>query len=188
MLRKMPLQLLLALLFLFSKAAESQSVHVDSTPGVNFAGYKKYSWRVHPVFEKKPALAETYSVGIELVKNATNQNLMARGFQPTQQAPDFFITFLLTGNMKQDVDVVYEAGAYSWGGWYGWPSMYYPTWSRTVVSNYLEGVLVLDIVDAKNNQLVWRAYCRDDVREWKDRDKNVQKVVNKALKKFPPKS
>jgi hypothetical protein len=149
---------------------------------------KKYSWRVHPVFEKKPELAETYSVGIELVKNAANQNLMARGYQPTQQPPDFFITFLLTGKMKQDVDVEIDSGMYGWGGWYGWSSMYYPTWTRTVVSNYVEGVLVLDIVDAESNQLVWRAYCRDDVREWKDRDKNVQKVINKALKRFPPKS
>jgi len=174
-------------LLAFSAAAQGATVEVDSTPGVNFANYKTYSWRVHPVFEKRPALAEEYSVGIELVKNAANQILMARGFQPSQHDADFYVTFMLTGKMKQDVDVEIDSGMYGWGGWYSWPSMYYPTWTKTVVTNYVEGVLVLDIVDAKANQLVWRAYCKDDVREWKNRDKNVQKVVSKALKQFPPK-
>lgn len=175
------------LLLVSFSVADAQKVNIESTPGFNFTNLKRYGWKVHPVFEKKPALAEKYSVGIDLVKNATNQNLMARGYQPTQQSPDFFITFLLTGEMKQDVDVEYVSGAYGWGGWYQWNSVYYPAWERTVVSNYVEGVLVLDIVDAKSNQLVWRAYCRGDVRDWKNRDKDVQKAVNKALKRFPPK-
>jgi hypothetical protein len=176
----------IGLLLLFSHGAGAESIHIDSTPGFNFTGYKKYSWRVHPVFEKRPELAEEYSVGIELVRNAANQNLMARGFQPAQETPDFFITFLLTGKARQDIDVEFVSGAYGWGGWYGWSSVYYPTWSKTVVSNYVEGVLILDIVDARSNQLVWRASCRDDVRDWKERHKNVQKIINKALKRFPP--
>jgi hypothetical protein len=184
-----PLQLSIGLLVLFSRGATAASVHVESTPGFNFASFKTYGWKVHPVFEKKPELAEKYSIGIGLVMNATNQNLMPRGFQSTRESPDFFITFLLTTDQKQDVTVEFESGGmYGWGGWYGWSSMYYPTWTKTVTSNYVEGTLVLDIVDAKTKQLVWRAYCRDDVKEWKNRDKNVQNTVNKALKRFPPKN
>jgi hypothetical protein len=55
------------------------------------------------------------------------------------------------------------------------------------VSNYVEGTLILDFVDAKTNMLAWRAASRDDVRDWKERHKNVQKMVDKALKRFPPK-
>jgi hypothetical protein len=113
---------------------------------------------------------------------------MPRGFQSTQESPDFYITFFLTGQVRQDIDVVYSGGAYGWGGWYGWPAAYYPYWTETVVTNYVEGTLVLDIVDSKTQQLVWRAYCRDDIREWKNRDKNVTKIVGKALKRFPPKN
>ena len=172
---------------LLSPSAMADSVRVDSTPGIDFRSYKRYTWRDHPVFEKRPELAEKYSVGIELVKNAGNQNLMGRGFQSTRDAPDFYITFFLTGQARQDVDVVFSDGYYGWGGWYGWSSMYYPVWTQTVVTNYVEGTLVLDIVDAKTNQLAWRAYCRGDIREWKNRDKDVTKIVNKALKRFPPK-
>ena len=176
------------LILLFAHSVSGEMVRVESTPGFDFSNYKRYSWRLHPVFEKRPDLAEKYSVGIELVKNAANQNLIGRRFQSTLEEPDFLITFLLTGDVKKDVDVIEVGGGYGWGGWYGWGPTYYPGWSTTIVSNYVEGVLVLDIVDAKTKQLVWRAYCRDDVREWKNRDKNVKKVVDKALKKFPPKS
>lgn len=179
---------LLVCLLLSLAPARGDSVHVQSTPGVPFSSLKQYTWRTHPIYEKKPQLAEEYSVGIELVKNAVNQNLMGRGYQSTRLSPDFYITFVLTGQAKQDIDVEYVDGFYGWGGWYGWPSMYYPTWTQTVVTNYIEGTLVLDFVDSKSNQLIWRAYCKGDVKDWKNRHKDVEKAVNKALKKFPPKS
>src|SRR5262245_2721623 len=105
---------------LFSPVANAARVRIESTPGIDFAKYKTYTWRDHPVFQKQPQLAELYSVGIQLVKNAGNQNLMGRGFESTRDNPDFFITFFFSGQQKQDVDVVYDSGAYGWGGWYGW--------------------------------------------------------------------
>jgi len=176
------------LLLVTAQVALAQKIDVESTPGVDFSKFKKYGWRTHPIFEKKPELAEKYSVGIELIKNSANQFLMSRGFQSTRDNPDFYITFFLTGEAKKDVEVIAVSGAYGWGGWYGWPSMYYPAWSTTVVSNYIEGMMVMDIVDAKTSQLIWRAYCRDSIKEWKDRDKVAKKVVEKALKRFPPKN
>jgi uncharacterized protein DUF4136 len=172
---------------LLSLPVFAATVRVESTPGYDFTKFKRYSWRTHPVFEKRPELSEQYSVGIQLVKNAANDHLIGRGFQSTQEPSDFYITFFLTGAARQDVDVVYLDNAYGWGGWYGWSSMYYPSWTQTVTTNYVQGTLVLDIVDVKTNQLVWRAYCRDDIKEWKNRDQNVKKTVVKALKRFPPK-
>ena len=84
-----------------ANAARAESVHVDFTPGFDFAGLKRYSWRIHPVFANKPELAEQYQAGIELVKNTVNQNLMSRGFQSTDQTPEFYVTFLLTGRAKR---------------------------------------------------------------------------------------
>lgn len=165
----------------------AQKVRIDSTPKFDFTNYKRYAWRTHPVFEKKPELLTTYEVGIELVKSAVNKNLIGRGFQPTQQTPDFFITFMLSGEQRQDVDVIYVDGMYGWGGWYGFDPFYYPSWTETVVTNYVQGTLVLDFVDAKTNKLVWRAYCWDEIKDWKNRHENVDNAIKKALKKFPPK-
>ena len=140
--RSMGPSLVLAIVgILLSQPILAATVRVESTPAFDFTRYKRYSWRTHPVFEKRPELSERYSVGIQLVKNAVNEHLMGRGYQSTQGPADFYITFFLTGEARQDVDVVYRGDAYGWGGWYGWSSMYYPSWTETVTTNYVEGRL-----------------------------------------------
>jgi hypothetical protein len=42
-------------------------------------------------------------------------------------------------------------------------------------------------VDVKSKQLAWRAYCKGVIRDPSKRDKIINKAVEKALKKFPPK-
>ena len=180
-------RLCLVLFLLAASVAFAQKVRVESTPGIDFTKYKRYTYRTHPVFEKKPALAERYSTGIQLVKMAVSRNLLKRGFEPTDHEPDFLITFVLMGEQAQDVDVVFADGMYGWGGWYGWPSYYYPSWTETIVSNYINGALMLDFVDAKTDQLIWRAYCTGEINDWSNRDKVVDKAVDKALKRYPPK-
>ncbi len=46
----------------------------------------------------------------------------------------------------------------------------------------------MDIVDAKTSKLLWRAYCGDEVKDWNNRHKIVEKAVRKALDRYPPKS
>ena len=60
---------------------------------------------------------------------------------------------------------------------------------RFLLERYLrKGMLVMDVVDAKTSKLLWRAYCGDEVKDWKNRHKIVEKVVRKALGRYPPKS
>ena len=56
-----------------------------------------------------------------------------------------------------------------------------------MVENYLEGILLLDIVDAKTNKLLWRAACKVKIEDMSERHKNIEDTVKKALKSFPPK-
>src|SRR5690242_6252832 len=119
-------------------------VRVDAAPDLNTAQYSKYSWRSHPVFEKHPELLDVYATGIELVKNSVNRNLMKRGYESAEDRPDFYVTFFLTSENRQDVEVVYNSGAYGWtDGWYSWGSNWWGGWSSTVVSHYIRGMLVL---------------------------------------------
>lgn len=111
----------------FPLSVLAATVRVESTPGHDFTKFKRYSWRTHPVFEKRPELAEQYSVGIQLVKNAANEHLIGRGFQSTQGPSDFYITFFLTGAARQDVDVIYLDNAYGWvAGMAGVPCITHP--------------------------------------------------------------
>jgi hypothetical protein len=160
-----------------------QTVEVDFDRSIDSSAYRRYSWKVHPLLERDPELLQ--SVGAELVRMAVNKELMGRGFEPTEdEFADFHVTFF--GARKQGQEVT-GAVTVSSGGWYGTGSYYQSGWTKVMVSNYTEGTLVLDVVDAKSKQLAWRAYCKGVIRDPSKRDKIIDKAVEKALKKFPPK-
>ena len=53
------------------------------------------------------------------------------------------------------------------------------------VSEYPEGTLVIDLVDARSQKLVWRAYCVAEGTGMSDAA-FIQKAVSKAFERFPP--
>ena len=168
---------------LLAGSAPGQTVEVDFDRSIDSSAYRRYSWKVHPLLEQDPELLQ--SVGAELVRMSVNEQLMRRGFEPTEdEFADFHVTFF--GARKRGQEVT-GAMTVSSGGWYGTGTYYQSGWTKVMVSDYTEGTLVLDVVDAKTKQLVWRAYCKGVIRDPSKRDKVISKAVEKALKKFPPK-
>lgn len=172
--------LALAALSICAPGASAQKVKVDFDQDFDFSTLKTYAWKRHPAMEGDPELRR--SVGAELVRMAVSRELLDGGFLPEDVgAPDFYVTGFGTRGRGSEI-----VGAI--GGWYGSSNPYWATgWQSVMVRNYVEGTLVLDIVDAKTAQLVWRAYCKGAVRNPSKRDKIVNKALKKAFKKFPPK-
>jgi Domain of unknown function (DUF4136) len=169
-----------ALLLIGAVSVVAQSVKTDYDKAIDFSKFKHYEWRDSAEFEKQPELKTRYAVGIDLVLSEVNKGLMKKGYVPVNFDPDFYVTFFLGTKGMTDVSTL------DWG-WYGWGPYWYPTWTTVMVNHYTEGTLVLDIVDAKTKRLAWRAFCKDDIRDPKQRHENVERTVKKALKKFPPK-
>ena len=164
--------------------ALGQKVRVNSEPGADFSHIKTYQWRTHPVFEKNPQLKDTYAVAGQLIMSEGNRQLMKKGLQPVDLSPDVFITYLVHATAGESTRVV-DAGPW-WGGGYGW---YAPAtwWTTTETDSYLDGVMLLDIIDAHTSKPIWQAFCGDKIRDMSERDKNITSAVKKALDKFPPK-
>ena len=157
----------------------AQKVRVDYDHGYDFSKFKSYAWKRHPAMEQDPELRE--SVGAELVRMAVNEGLMAKGFEPTEsEFADFYVTGFGTRVRGSEI-----TGAI--GGWYNTSPYYMQSWGTVMVRNYVEGTLVIDIVDAKTKKLAWRAYCQGAVRNMSKRHKVINKAIQKAFKKFPPK-
>ena len=70
-------------------------------------------------------------------------------------------------------------------GWYGWYAP--PVWTVTRTEQYLDGTLLMDMVDPSDTQLIWRASATDSIKDFRNRDKNVDASVKKIFNKFPPK-
>jgi len=173
------------LCMMLAHSGNAQKVKIDFDRDYDFSKVHRYQWRTHPIFEKHPELADQYSTAIQLVMNATNQQLMKKGYQPAGSAPDVFLTFFVTGRgvTKTYTDMIGPAGVYGWYGWYA-P----PVWTVTRTEQYVEGTLLMDLIDPKDARLIWRASATDSIQDFQNRDKNVDSAVKKIFSKFPPKA
>ena len=168
--------LLLAGLLLAPMVLLAQKTSFDYDKTANFTALKTY------------ALQDGKKVGDPLIDNritaAIEAELAAKGLTPAASAPDVFVTYHVAFDKKQDITTYSTGGAgyYRWGG--GWGT------TDVRVNEILVGTLVVDIADAKKNELIWRGMgVREvDVQAKADkRDKNINSAVKKILKDFPPK-
>jgi hypothetical protein len=161
--------------------ALAQKVSVEYDHDADFSRFHHYQWRTHPVFEKNPELLNVYSTGIQLVLDAGNTELMKKGFQPDEGSADVYVTFYLLAKGGADVKTI-EQPAWGTYGWYG-----APVWTSTEIERYIQGALIIDIIDARTSKVVWRAYCAEKVKDMTKRHKAIGASVRKAFDRFPPK-
>jgi hypothetical protein len=80
-------------------------------------------------------------------------------------------------------------GGYGPYGW-GWGAGMGTATTSTQVRNILVGTLVIDIADAKKNQVAWRGMGVKEVNTQaspEKRDKSINNAVKKIFKNYPPK-
>lgn len=160
-------------------APAGPKVAVNYDRDFNFATLKSYQWRTHPVMEQNPELAQRAIAG-EIVMSEGNEILMGRGYTPDDVEPDFYLAFFVKGNKAEEATVYTKS-------WYYGPTPYWAGATETIYRQFVEGTLVIDVVDAKSKRLVWRAHCQAKIDDWKDRHKDIAKAVKTAFKDFPPK-
>jgi hypothetical protein len=71
---------------------------------------------------------------------------------------------------------------YGWG-WWGFAG------TETYVDQYEQGTLILDVIDAGSNKLIWRGSAAARVVDDKtpeERTRRVNEAVEKILERFPP--
>lgn len=171
---------ILAALVLMLIGCSSVTVNTDYDPSVDFGKYKTFK-----MYEGKTvpgdALARNPLVK-KRVELSIAKELEAKGFTKVEAGdPDFMV--VAHGGVKEKTQVT------DWGG-YGW---YNPWWGpyggRVDVSRYEEGTLVIDIVDFKDKEMVWRG-LGTAVLEGQSNPEKVQKKVDQyvtqILAKFPP--
>ena len=70
-----------------------------------------------------------------------------------------------------------------WGWYGGWGGM---STSTVNVNSHNQGTLIVDLVDASNNQLVWRGIAEKSVNDAQATREQLQPIVQKLLADFPP--
>lgn len=164
---------LLASLALLAGCATGPQIYTNSDPAGDFAGYRTYNF-AEPLGTDR---AEYSSLLSQHLRTAVSRELAARGYQRSDN-PDLLVNFYTESTEK--VQSTTTAGP-ALGGYYGWRTGYYGVWGgyETRVTQYTEGTLVIDIVDASRSQLVWEGVAVDRIRE--ENRRNPQAAVEQAV-------
>lgn len=117
-------------------------------------------------------------------KEAVSKALVQRGWQPAEEgSADALVVIHGATQTKKSLNTFYSGGGYAGYGWGGWGG----GTATTTESEYRVGTLVVDIFDAKDKKLVYRAVGQDEISEKPEKnEKKLQKGVEKMFKKFPP--
>ena len=176
----------LVLIGLIALAAGCTTIKVasDFDPEADFS--KLHSYAIHAA----PADAVTdprvdNSLLDERIRAALDTELSAKGFQKLRGgSPDFLVSFHVGVQSKLDVTTLNRSYPY-YGGYYGaWGG-----YSETMVREYEQGTLIIDVIDPSTGNLIWRGSAQSEVKDLKTpeaRTKRINVVVERVLKNFPP--
>ena len=167
--------LLLAALLLAGCSSIRTNVDYDRT--ADFSTYRTFAF--------KDVGTPESPISLRRVEAAIEKTLASRGLAKADGKPDVWVV-LHTRMRNQTRVTTWDAG---WGWGWRWRG---PFWNAGHV--YVEqipiGTLMVDLVDTKAKELVWRGTASRvvDLDETpKSREEEVQKAIEKLFDGFPPK-
>jgi hypothetical protein len=170
------------------------SVTSDYDPSASFADLKTFSWLPEPDERTQESRIPKDSFVHQRICTAVEKELTSKGFQQqTSGVPDFQVGYHVTLDKQTNVAVLNNHYGYSpgwaWRYGYAYRPYGYVGAPETYVYQYDEGTLILDIVDPKTNQLIWRGSATDEVNlsaTAEMKQKQINEAVTRLLEKFPP--
>jgi hypothetical protein len=115
------------------------------------------------------------------VRDAIRTDLRGHGVvEATDGRPDFFVAFYVGLQERYDINSVgYGLPVFGHSGrWWGWPRGY-DAWAVP----YTESTVIVDVIDAHTNQLVWRGYDMITLNMGEP-EKTLTKAVDNVLSRF----
>jgi hypothetical protein len=170
--------ILLLLLIVGCSVASAQKIQVGADPGVDVSKFKTYAW------EGKNISANPF-VGQAII-SAVDRELAKKGLTKVESNPELTVVAVAA----TDTDL----------------TMNYPSWTPglnsiatgvvvgTTAWPVTKGTLVIDLVEPKTKNSVWRGQATDTlkqgpsgnaVKDAKSVQKTIDKAVEKMFKKFP---
>lgn len=155
----------------------AQTVKADYHQGTDFSRYKTFA------FTKGTPAPTPFAQ--ERIETAIASQLTLRGMTPAQGTADVQVFTHTQVSKQQRVDVTtFGYGGYpGWGGWGGG----YGT-SSVNVTEIPIGTVMVDLVDAKTNEMVWRGVASDTLLTNptpEKSEKRINKGVTKLFTKYP---
>lgn len=183
--RKMLLATPLLLVLGALVACSTLQVNSDYDRAVDFSGYTTFDFLPAPEI-KSPLVYERIVTAVEA-------ELIGKGLRRETGSPTLLVA--LHGRLSTQTQLDTTSYGYGWGGRWGG---YYGRWgyggvgtSTTTVREIPVGMLIVDLVDAREKKLVWQATATDtlDPKSSPDqKDRRIKDVMKEIFAGFPPAS
>jgi hypothetical protein len=177
--------IVLSALALSSCASSGVATSVDST--INFAAYRTFAWLPDSTWQETK-----YDNAIlqRRVEQEVVQLLKIKGYTLDTLQADFLVHHHVTVEDRKRVvqapSYLYSPNRYFANRGY-FLSMYEPM----MVSNrfrevqYREGILIVDVVDRKQQRLVWRGWSEQPIESMTEFERSVESRVKEIVAQFP---
>jgi hypothetical protein len=160
------LRIFLLAALLISPAAIA-GIHVDHHEEARFDEFATYQW-IDGTPARRPEVEQA-------IRQAVERELAARGLEPVDRDPDLLVATHASPEGTAGLDP--EAFVYGGAPWSGWTD-----------HGPLKGALLVDLVDARQEILVWRGLSTSSVpSSTKKAEKKVVGLIRKMLRHYPPK-
>jgi hypothetical protein len=151
-------------------AAFAQDVNVEFDQSVDFSQLHTFAVQPGVMRSRDPNLNN--ALVEKRIHTAIVDELTARQLKEVTEAPDVLVYFSLGSKERTEVHSIPSSPGFS---------------AHTSRSRVTDGTLVLDLRRPDKKELLWRAVCVETDDDVGKVEKHLDKSVEKAFKKYPPK-
>ena len=152
-------------------ATMNVSSHLERN--VTFSDYVTYNWGPPDNLPVGDPRLDNNPFFRDHVMGAVEKQLLAKGYeQAVTGQPDLLIHYHASVNQRLDVYQVDSQYGYCYGN------------CNPQVVDFEEGTLMVDIVDAKTNKVVWRGWAQDTMNGIIDNQQRLEKQVDEGVTKM----
>ena len=184
----------LAVMWTAAGCAPSPKIGYDFDRSTDFSAYHTYAWLSGDQEKTGDRRADSSAVDMR-IRIAVGTQLRLKGYQTLPEGtPDFYVAYHvgLKDSSPSISTQYYSDGmaghAFSHSAETRSASASAPSLNET--PSYLTGSLLIDVIDAASQKLVWRGTAAGEVDPGltsQQRDERTKAIVHKILSHFPPK-
>ncbi len=175
-----------ALMLVAVTAAFAMSVKSDYEKSFDFSRLRTFAFKTDRASNDP---LSTNTIEAERIQNALSAQLSANGFSPAPDNPDFVVAFY--SHKKQETRVQDVGPAFGFGPGFGWgygiPGRGRWRWGLGPdiwTTNYTQGCIMADIIDPRNNEVVWRGVVTDTVNGINQSEKQSDQAAKDLVQRF----
>ena len=175
-----------ALMLVAVTAAFAMSVKSDYEKSFDFSRLRTFAFKSDRASNDP---LSTNTIEAQRIQNALSAQLSANGFSPAPDNPDFVVAFY--SRKKQETRVQDVGPGFGYGPGFGWgygiPGRGRWRWGLGPdiwTTNYTQGCIMADIIDPRNNEVVWRGVVTDTVNGINQSEKQSDQAAKDLVQRF----